>query len=146
LRKNYHNVQKKNSMNSMNIMKNTEEREKMNVIIIILSGILCASLGQVFWKLGMNAVGAIDNFSISGIVSMFLNPLVFLGLLMYGLSTIFWLIALSQKDLSYVYPFVALTFIIVLLLSKFLLHENVGLYRIVGTLIIIAGLIIVVNT
>jgi len=130
----------------MNIMKNTEEREKMNVIIIILSGILCASLGQVFWKLGMNAVGAIDNFSISGIVSMFLNPLVFLGLLMYGLSTIFWLIALSQKDLSYVYPFIALTFIIVLLLSKFLLHENVGLYRIVGTLIIIAGLIIVVNT
>jgi uncharacterized membrane protein len=127
-------------------MKNTEEREKMNVIIIILTGILCASLGQVFWKLGMNAVGAIDNFSISGIVSMFLNPLVFLGLLMYGLSTIFWLIALSQKDLSYVYPFIALTFIIVLLLSKFLLHENVGIYRIVGTLIIIAGLIIVVNT
>jgi uncharacterized membrane protein len=133
-------------MNTMNIMKNTEEREKMNVIIIILTGILCASLGQVFWKLGMNAVGAIDNFSISGIVSMFLNPLVFLGLLMYGLSTIFWLIALSQKDLSYVYPFIALTFIIVLLLSKFLLHENVGIYRIVGTLIIIAGLIIVVNT
>jgi len=127
-------------------MKNTEEREKMNVIIIILSGILCASLGQVFWKLGMNAVGAIDNFSISGIVSMFLNPLVFLGLLMYGLSTIFWLIALSQKDLSYVYPFIALTFIIVLLFSKFLLHENVGIYRIVGTLIIIAGLIIVVNS
>jgi uncharacterized membrane protein len=133
-------------MNTLNIMKNTEEREKMNVIIIILCGILCASLGQVFWKVGMNAVGAIDNFSISGIVSMFLNPLVFLGLLMYGLSTIFWLIALSQKDLSYVYPFIALTFIIVLLLSKFLLHENVGTYRIVGTLIIIAGLIIVVNT
>jgi uncharacterized membrane protein len=139
-------MSRKKFYETMNIMKNTEEREKMNVIIIILSGILCASLGQVFWKLGMNAVGAIDNFSISGIVSMFLNPLVFLGLLMYGLSTIFWLIALSQKDLSYVYPFVALTFIIVLLLSKFLLHENVGLYRIVGTLIIIAGLIIVVNT
>jgi len=139
-------MSRKKFYETMNIMKNTEEREKMNVIIIILSGILCASLGQVFWKLGMNAVGAIDNFSISGIVSMFLNPLVFLGLLMYGLSTIFWLIALSQKDLSYVYPFIALTFIIVLLLSKFLLHENVGLYRIVGTLIIIAGLIIVVNT
>jgi multidrug transporter EmrE-like cation transporter len=139
-------MSRKKFYETMNIMKNTEEREKMNVIIIILSGILCASLGQVFWKLGMNAVGAIDNFSISGIVSMFLNPLVFLGLLMYGLSTIFWLIALSQKDLSYVYPFIALTFIIVLLLSKFLLHENVGIYRIVGTLIIIAGLIIVVNT
>ena len=127
-------------------MKNRYGREKMNVIIIILSGILCASLGQVFWKIGMNAVGVIDNFSISGIVSMFLNPLVLLGLCMYGLSTVFWLIALSQKDLSYVYPFIALTFIIVLLLSKFLLHENVGGYRIIGTLIIIFGLIVVVRT
>jgi len=119
---------------------------KMNVILIILSGILCASLGQVFWKIGMNAVGAIDNFSFSGIVSMFMNPLVFLGLCMYGLSTIFWLIALSQKDLSYVYPFIALTFIIVLLLSKFLLHENVGIYRIVGTLVIISGLVLVLKS
>lgn len=118
----------------------------MNVILVILIGIICASLGQVFWKLGMNAVGTIDNFSISAIISIFLNPLVLLGLSLYGLSAIFWLIALSQKDLSYVYPFIALTFIIVLLFSKFLLHENVGVYRIVGTLIIIAGLIVVVRT
>lgn len=118
----------------------------MNVIAIILCGILCASLGQVFWKIGMNAVGAIDKFTVSGIISMFLNPLVILGLCMYGLSTVFWLVALSQKDLSYVYPFIALTFIIVLLLSKFLLHENVGMYRIAGTLVIICGLILVVKS
>jgi len=118
----------------------------MDTIIIILTGILFASLGQVFWKIGMNSIGAIDNFSISGIISMFLNPLIILGLVMYGLSTVFWLIALSQKDLSYVYPFIALTFIIVLVLSKFVLHENVGVYRIIGTLIIIAGLVVVVRT
>jgi uncharacterized membrane protein len=128
----------------MNVLKCTEG--KMNTIIIILTGILFASLGQVFWKIGMNSIGAIDNFSISGIISMFLNPLVVLGLIMYGLSTVFWLIALSQKDLSYVYPFIALTFIIVLVLSKFVLHENVGVYRIIGTLIIIAGLVVVVRT
>ena len=118
----------------------------MNVILIILAGILCASLGQVFWKLGMNAVGAIDSLSFPTIVMMFSSPLVLLGLCMYGLSTIFWLIALSQKDLSYVYPFIALTFIIVLLLSKFLLHENVGAYRIIGTLVIIAGLLLVIRS
>ncbi|MDD1687203.1 EamA family transporter [Methanoregula sp.] len=128
----------------MNLQKFTEG--KMNVIAIILCGILCASLGQVFWKIGMNAVGAIDKFTVSGIISMFLNPLVILGLCMYGLSTVFWLVALSQKDLSYVYPFIALTFIIVLLLSKFLLHENVGMYRIAGTLVIICGLILVVKS
>lgn len=117
---------------------------KMNVLVIILAGIICASLGQVFWKMGMNAVGAIDSISLPTILSMFSAPLVILGLCMYGLSTVFWLIALSRKDLSYVYPFIALTFIIVLLLSKFLLHESVGVGRIVGTLIIIGGLLLVV--
>lgn len=117
----------------------------MNTIIIILAGILFASLGQVFWKIGMNSIGAIDNFSISGIISMFLNPLVVLGLIMYGLSTVFWLIALSQKDLSYVYPFISLTFIIVLFLSFFVLKEQVSTARIVGTIIIVVGLMVVVR-
>jgi len=117
----------------------------MDVIIIILTGILCASLGQVFWKIGMNAVGAIENFSISGIISMFINPLVILGLIMYGLSTVFWLIALSQKDLSYVYPFISLTFIIVLFLSYFVLKEQISTARIVGTIIIVGGLMIIVR-
>jgi uncharacterized membrane protein len=126
-------------------MKNTEDGGKMDVIIIILTGILCASLGQVFWKIGMNAVGAIENFSISGIISMFINPLVILGLIMYGLSTVFWLIALSQKDLSYVYPFISLTFIIVLFLSYFVLKEQISTARIVGTIIIVGGLMIIVR-
>ena len=117
----------------------------MNTIIIILIGILFASLGQVFWKIGMNSIGAIDNFSISGIISMFFNPIVVLGLFMYGLSTIFWLIALSQKDLSYVYPFISLTFIFVLFLSYFVLKEQISTARIVGTLIIIIGLMVVVR-
>lgn len=117
----------------------------MNTIIIILIGILFASLGQVFWKIGMNSIGAIDNFSISGIVSMFLTPLIVLGLIMYGLSTVFWLIALSQKDLSYVYPFISLTFIIVLFLSYFVLKEQISTARIVGTTIIVIGLMVVVR-
>jgi uncharacterized membrane protein len=127
----------------MNVMRVTGG--KMNTIIIILVGILFASLGQVFWKIGMNSMGAIDNFSISGIISMFFNPVVLLGLSMYGLSTVFWLIALSQKDLSYVYPFISLTFIIVLFLSYFVLKEQIGTARIIGTVIIIIGLMVVVR-
>jgi len=117
----------------------------MNVILIILIGILFASLGQVFLKIGMNAVGSINTFTYSDIVSIFSNLYIILGLLMYGLGTIFWLIALSQKDLSYVYPFISLTFIIVLFLSHFVLKEQVSTARIVGTIIIVGGLMIVVK-
>jgi len=120
-------------------------KDPMNVIFVILIGILFASLGQVFWKIGMNAVGSINTFTYSDIVSIFSNLYIILGLLMYGLGTIFWLIALSQKDLSYVYPFISLTFIIVLFLSYFVLKEQVSTARIVGTLIIIIGLMVVVR-
>ena len=117
----------------------------MNVIQIILIGILFASLGQVFWKIGMNAVGSINTFNVTNIVSIFSNLYILLGLLMYGLGTVFWLIALSQKDLSYVYPFIALTFIVVLFLSYFVLKEQIGTARIIGTIIIIIGLMIIVR-
>lgn len=117
----------------------------MNVILLILIGIIFASLGQVFLKIGMNAVGSMNTFTYSDIVSIFSNLYIILGLLVYGLATIFWLIALSQKDLSYVYPFISLTFIIVLFLSYFVLKEQVSTARIVGTIIIVIGLMIIVR-
>ena len=118
----------------------------MNVILIILIGILFASLGQIFLKIGMNAVGSISTITYSDILSIFSNLYIILGLLVYGLATILWLIALSQKDLSYVYPFMSLTFIIVLFLSYFVLREQVSTARFVGTFIIILGLIIIVKS
>lgn len=117
----------------------------MNVLLIILIGLLFASLGQVFWKIGMNAVGSINSFTVSDFLSIFSNLFIIFGLIMYGLGTIFWLIALSQKDLSYVYPFISLTYILVLFLSFFILKEQINTARIIGTFVIIFGLIIIVR-
>jgi len=118
----------------------------MNVIIIILIGIIFASVGQVVLKIGMNSMGSITNYTPSTIIATFLNPYILSGLAMYGLAAIFWLIALSKRDLSFVYPFIALTFIIVLILSNVILKESIGIYRIIGTFIIILGLIVIMKT
>jgi len=118
----------------------------MNVIIIILIGITFASVGQILLKIGMNSMGAITNYAPSTIFATFSNPHILSGLAMYGLATIFWLIALSKKDLSFVYPFIALTFIIVLILSSVILNESIGIYKIIGTFVIILGLILITKT
>ena len=117
----------------------------MNVIIIILIGIIFASAGQIFWKIGMNSMGPITTYTPSTLITIFLNPYILSGLAMYGLGTVFWLIALSKRDLSFVYPFMALTFIIVLILSAFILNESIGIYRIIGTFVIILGLILIMK-
>ena len=115
----------------------------MNAIIIIIIGVVFAAIGQVSWKLGMNQVGQISAMNLAYVSSVLLNPYVMLGFVMYGLSTVFWLIALSKKDLSFVYPFISLTYILVLALSSLVLKESIGLNKIAGTLAIIAGLIII---
>lgn len=118
----------------------------MNVIIIIFIGIIFASLGQIFWKMGMNSMGPITTYTPSTLITIFFNSYILSGLAMYGIGTIFWLIALSKKNLSFVYPFIALTFIIVLILSNVILKEDIGIYRIIGTFIIILGLILILKT
>jgi len=118
----------------------------MNVIIIILIGITFASLGQICWKIGMNSIGSISSLNLSTLLTMFLNPSILAGLVMYGLSTVFWLVALSKKELSYVYPFIALTFIIVLTLSKLLLNEEIGTYQLIGSGIVLLGLILIIKS
>jgi uncharacterized membrane protein len=117
----------------------------MSIILIILIGILFASSGQIFWKIGMTEIGSISSISVTSIVAMAFNPWVVGGLICYGLSTVFWLIALSRADLSYVYPFIALTFVLIFAASFFLFHENISLQRVTGAAIILAGIIVLVR-
>jgi drug/metabolite transporter (DMT)-like permease len=115
----------------------------MNVVVIIVIGVIFAALGQVSWKLGMNQAGQLAALDPATLSTVLLNPYILLGFAMYGLSTIFWLIALSKKDLSFVYPFISLTYILVLVLSSLVLKESIGLNKIAGTIAIIIGLIII---
>ena len=118
----------------------------MNTIVIIIIGVIFAAFGQVSWKLGMNQAGPLTALNFTSMTAVLQNPYVLLGFVMYGLSTIFWLVALSKKDLSFVYPFISLTYILVLVLSSLVLKESIGLNKIAGTLAIIIGLIMISRT
>lgn len=91
----------------------------------------------------MNQAGQLAALNFTTLSTVLLNPYVLLGFVMYALSTIFWLIALSKKELSFVYPFISLTYVLVLVLSSLVLKEDIGLNKIAGTLAIIIGLIII---
>ena len=115
----------------------------MDSIVIILLAVTLAAVGQLSWKLGMNLMGPMTDFGVRNLVAVFLNSYILFGLIMYGLSTVLWLIALSRMELSFVYPFVSLTYILVLALSFLVLKENIGINKIAGTALIIFGLIMI---
>lgn len=70
-----------------------------------------------------------DFFIFSGFVSAFV-------------ASIFWMAAMSKFAISYAYPFMSLAFVVVMILSAFFLGENLNATKIVGTTLIVAGLII----
>ena len=115
----------------------------MNEIVVIIISVIFAAVGQVSWKMGMNQAGSLAAINFASLYAVLLNPCVLLGFVMYGLSTIFWLLALSKKDLSFVYPFISLTYILVLVLSSLILKESIGMNKLAGTLAIIIGLILI---
>lgn len=117
----------------------------MNAVFDIIIAVTLAALGQIFWKVGMKSIGLINKYDLSTLIVIFKNLHVDIGVLFYGLSTVFWLIALSKKDLSYVYPFIAGTYIIVLILSHMIIGEKFGVYRIIGAGIVLFGLLIVIK-
>lgn len=117
----------------------------MWVIIELLIATVFASLAQIFWKLGMRDVGPLMKYDLSMTTKILMNSQVDIGILFYAVSALFWLIALSKKDLGYVYPFIAGTYILVLLLSYFILGEHFGVYRIVGAGIVLLGFLFIIK-
>jgi drug/metabolite transporter (DMT)-like permease len=101
--------------------------------------------GQLFIKKGLNLLGNI-NFA-SGIVSsyikIFFSPLVIIGISVYFLGVFFWLYALSKVDLSFAYPFVSLSYILVLFSSWWLLGEGISLVRWTGVAAVCLGVFLI---
>ena len=112
-------------------------------IALIVLGVLIALVGQYCLKAGMNQVGRISGEVLSNPVATFIkvfsNWLVWLGLLFYVLSALIWLVVLSRVDLSFAYPFIGINYILVLLVSRFALGEQVGWIRWSGAVIIFVG-------
>lgn len=76
-----------------------------------------------------------------------LNPLtitkLFLGFFLYGLGVLLFIAALFGGELSKLYPLIALTYVWVVLLSKFWLKEKITRQHIIGMIAIILGVAII---
>jgi len=108
---------------------------------LLLISVCSATLGQICFKKGVFLTGEITlrGSVISELFKLILNPFVFSGLLFYVLSTILWLIALSKTNLSFVYPFTALVFILVMLSARILFLEPIPTLRYFGIVLICLG-------
>ena len=114
----------------------------------IAMSILAVVAGQVLIKKGLIGLGSIDYTSgvLSAYIKMFLCPLVIGGVLLYGAGVIFWLYVLSKLDLSYAYPFLALTYVLMAFCSAIFFHEHISLTRWLGIATICVGIFLITRS
>jgi drug/metabolite transporter (DMT)-like permease len=115
-------------------------------IVYILISVLLGAVGQIMLKKGMSSMGPLT-LSLGQLGSilwrMATNPYVVLGLGIYMCGTLFWLTALSRVDLSYAYPFASLSYIVMLTASWLLFNENITPMRVLGSVVVGLGVLLI---
>jgi undecaprenyl phosphate-alpha-L-ara4N flippase subunit ArnE len=73
----------------------------------------------------------------------FVNGWIALGLLAYGAGTVMWVYALSRAPLTLVYPFTALTFVMVYLCGVWWFGEPTSPKALLGVACVLLGLYLI---
>jgi uncharacterized membrane protein len=74
---------------------------------------------------------------------LFLNPWVLSSILATPLAGISWMLAMSRFGISYIYPWVGLNFVLMMLFGMLLFGESISMDKVVGTLLEVAGILVV---
>ena len=119
--------------------------ESMAGFAYVLGSILCTVYGQIVVKWQVAKAGALPaSFSerIPFLLHLVLQPWILSGIAAGFFALLCWLAAMTKFELSYAYPFMSLAFVLVLVLSALLFHEALTTAKILGVLLIIAGIIV----
>jgi hypothetical protein len=61
----------------------------MDTIFELIISTVLAAIGQVSWRLGMRGIGPIEAYDLNSLFRIFTNWQVDMGLVLYGISTLF---------------------------------------------------------
>ncbi|KLN62196.1 hypothetical protein WH96_01315 [Kiloniella spongiae] len=108
----------------------------MKILILFLFTLVMSS-GQLLFK-----KASLDINWNEGLLGLF-NPWLITGIILYGIATLVWVWILKTVPLNFAYPFTALAFVIVPVAASILFKESLGWQNAVGTIFIIAGIVII---
>lgn len=104
-------------------------------------GLICVSsfigsFGAVFLKAGAARLH-------DGWRYLFLNPKLVLGVILFAASSLFYVIAMRQGELSVLYPLVSLSYIWALIWSRLFFNERLTRNKFAGLALILLGIVFI---
>lgn len=102
--------------------------------------------GQLVLKWQMGSAGPLPTGGaekLGFLLQQFLNPWIFSGFVAAFVASLAWMAAMTRFELNYAYPFMSLAFVIVMILGVLFLGEAVNARKVLGTLLVVTGLIVI---
>lgn len=107
---------------------------------LVLLAIICfGSTGDTLLARGMREVGEVHLRDFGKVITAVANPWVAVGILCLMVFFGSYLASLSWADLTFVLPATAVGYVVLALLSKYFLHEQISIARWAGIAMITAG-------
>ena len=120
----------------------------MKIILIVLVSELFMTVGHILFKKTTNAF---ETYSLRGLrpqmrflADILKEPSIWTGFLSMVIGLIIWLIALAQGDLSVVFSIGSLQFILILFSANIFLNEKIDKMKLLGTVLVIFGIVLIV--
>lgn len=104
----------------------------LSAIGLVLIATFIGAFGALFLKYGAEKMTRKSKLS-------FFNTQLLIGVLLYGLSSVFFLLALKNGELSVLYPITSLSYIWISLLSIKMLGEKMNFFKWLGITAILLG-------
>lgn len=117
---------KRSKGKGLRILTSNHYNKKLGISLIVIAALFTA-VGQLLWKLSSGHI----------------NINLILGCLLYGFGAIFMIIAFKFERVSLLHPFLSLGYVISIILGFLLLSEEISIPKLLGTLLIIIGVILV---
>jgi len=105
-------------------------------IILVLFSSFVGSFGAVGLKLGAERLGG-------GLAKLLTNYWLALGIVLYLISSVFYMMGISQGELTVLYPMVSLGYIWALLWARLLFKEQFTVAKVGGLALIVFGVALI---
>ena len=115
----------------------------MTNYLYIFGTILFTVYGQLVLKWRISNYGVLPeqlSQKIIFILRLFTDPFILSGFFAAFIAALFWMAAMTKFDLSHAYPFMAVNFVLVLILSGFLFSEAITMLKVIGISLVVIGI------
>lgn len=112
--------------------------------LLLLFAVALAA-GQVLFKAAAQSIKGPVGFDLQTLHQLVLNPYLLLGLAIYGVATVYWVLLLRGTELNKAYLVIAVALVLVPLAGTFFFREPFTLRLFIGLVIILAGLVVALS-